>query len=200
MTLNNPLNGCQTLSLFLGNSLSLCSRKMEPWWRRRFNTKQGRLRNAERLSSDCSSTAVDVAAETLLSTGMRISEAISLNRDSINYETKEATVIGKGSKARPVFFSDEALRWTSGYLSRRKDNNSALFVTYGDEPKRLRRGDIPRFLKAVEKLAGVKSTLLLTCCGIPSAPIYATTEQISASSRNLPDIRTFRPPRAIIWE
>jgi site-specific recombinase XerD len=94
--------------------------------------------------------------ETLLSTGMRISEAVSLDRDSINSETKEATVIGKGSKARTVFFSDEALRWINRYLSRRKDNNSALFVTYGDDSKRLRRGDIPRFLKAVGKLAGIE--------------------------------------------
>src|ERR1700742_3185660 len=94
--------------------------------------------------------------EILLSTGMRISEAVSLNRDSIKSETKEATVVGKGSKTRAVFFSDEALRWINRYLSRRKDNNSALFVTHGIEPKRLRRGDIPRFLKAAGKLAGIE--------------------------------------------
>jgi integrase/recombinase XerD len=94
--------------------------------------------------------------ETLLSTGMRISEATSLNRDSIDPETKDATVIGKGSKTRDIFFSNEALRWINRYLSRRKDNNPALFVTYGVEPKRLRRGDIPRFLKAVGKLAGIE--------------------------------------------
>lgn len=94
--------------------------------------------------------------ETLLATGMRISEAISLDRDSIVRETKDAVIIGKGSKSRTVFFSDEALKWIDRYLARRHDSNPALFVTYGDAPIRLSRGDIPRFLKAVGKAAGIE--------------------------------------------
>lgn len=94
--------------------------------------------------------------ETLLATGMRISEAISLNRDSINREMKEASIIGKGSKTRTVFFSDEALKWIDRYLSLRHDSNPALFVTYGEQPSRLRRGDIPRFMKTVGNFAGIK--------------------------------------------
>jgi integrase/recombinase XerD len=97
--------------------------------------------------------------ETLLWTGMRISEAISLNRDSIDLKTKEAVIIGKGSKVRTVFFSEEALKWINKYLSVRHDNNPALFVTYGDSPKRLQRGDIPRFFKAIGKLAGLEKRL-----------------------------------------
>ena len=97
--------------------------------------------------------------ETLLSTGMRISEALSLNRDSIDFERREAVIIGKGGKARTVFFSEDALRWIRRYLNRRHDPNPALFVTYGDSPSRLRRGDIPRFFKAIGKLAGIKKRL-----------------------------------------
>jgi integrase/recombinase XerD len=97
--------------------------------------------------------------ETLLATGMRISEAISLNRDSINREIKEASIVGKGSKIRMVFFNDEALQWIDRYLALRHDNNPALFVTYGKQPERLRRGDIPRFFKAIGKLAGIKKRL-----------------------------------------
>lgn len=93
--------------------------------------------------------------ETLLATGMRISEAISLNRDSVNQELKEATIIGKGSKARMVFFNEEAITWINRYLSVRTDSNPALFVTSGENPRHLRRGDIPRFLKAAGKLAGL---------------------------------------------
>jgi len=94
--------------------------------------------------------------ETLLSTGMRISEAISLDQDSIDCDTKEAVIVGKGGKSRTVFFSDEAIKWISRYLSMRQDGNPALFVTYGEAPKRLKRGDIPRFLKAVGRIAGVE--------------------------------------------
>src|SRR3989339_75420 len=69
--------------------------------------------------------------EVLLGTGMRISEALSLDRTSIDFETKEALVIGKGSKQRAVFFSDDAIDWIKKYLERRTDKNPALFVTTG---------------------------------------------------------------------
>lgn len=36
--------------------------------------------------------------EVLLGSGMRISEALSLNRNSIDFKKKEAKIIGKGSK------------------------------------------------------------------------------------------------------
>lgn len=97
--------------------------------------------------------------EVLLSTGMRISEAVSLDGNSIDYSTKEAVIIGKGGKSRTVFFSDEALKWLARYLSRRHDSHPALFVTSGDMPVRLKRGDIPRFFKAVSKLAGIEKHL-----------------------------------------
>jgi len=39
-----------------------------------------------------------VLVEVLLGTGARISEALSLKRTSINFQTGEATIIGKGNK------------------------------------------------------------------------------------------------------
>jgi integrase/recombinase XerD len=94
--------------------------------------------------------------ETLLATGMRISEALSLNRDSIDPSTKQTAIVGKGGKKRTIFFSDDALRWTAKYVERRSDLNPALFVTYGANPKRLSRGDVPRFLKALAHSAGIQ--------------------------------------------
>jgi site-specific recombinase XerD len=41
-----------------------------------------------------------VLVEVLLGTGARISEALSLKRSSINFQTGEATIIGKGDKER----------------------------------------------------------------------------------------------------
>lgn len=94
--------------------------------------------------------------EVLLASGMRISEALSLNRDSISLNAKETLIIGKGGKTRTVFFSEDALKWICKYLVLRRDANPALFVTYGDSPKRLSRGDIPRFFKALGKQAGLE--------------------------------------------
>src|SRR5216683_259919 len=66
--------------------------------------------------------------EVLLGTGMRISEALSLKRSSINFQTGEATIIGKGNKERVVFFSPRSLNWVKEYVLRRRDRGEALFV------------------------------------------------------------------------
>ena len=60
---------------------------------------------------------------TLLDTGMRISEALSLNRNEINWENSSAVIMGKGGKKRMVFFRKWSLWWIKKYLSLRKDNH-----------------------------------------------------------------------------
>ena len=65
---------------------------------------------------------------------MRISEALSLKRSSINYETGEATIIGKGNKERTVFFSPRALGWVKEYVTWRKDARDELFVNSHGKP------------------------------------------------------------------
>ena len=46
--------------------------------------------------------------ELLYSSGLRVSELVGLNRDSINLERREFMVRGKGSKDRPIFVSKSA--------------------------------------------------------------------------------------------
>src|SRR5690606_33289841 len=46
--------------------------------------------------------------ELLFSTGLRVSEASTLNRDMVNTSTGEMRVVGKGRKERIVFISDRA--------------------------------------------------------------------------------------------
>ena len=67
--------------------------------------------------------------ETLLASGMRISEALSLDRDSIDLETREAVIIGKGNRQRTVFFTTRALDWIQRYLTMRRDSGPALFAS-----------------------------------------------------------------------
>lgn len=68
--------------------------------------------------------------ECLWSSGMRISEALSLNRDTIDFENREAIICGKGNKYRKVFFSQEAISLVREYLTERHDDHEALFVTH----------------------------------------------------------------------
>lgn len=93
--------------------------------------------------------------EVLLASGMRISEALSLNRNSIDFTRREARVIGKGNKERVVFFNEEAISWIRQYLDRRTDKHEALFITTGEDPRRLRNQDLTRYFKRQRLIAGI---------------------------------------------
>jgi site-specific recombinase XerD len=68
--------------------------------------------------------------ETLFSTGLRVSELVSLNRDKIDLERKEFGVKGKGNKVRVVFLSDTAAQWIERYLQSRQDRFKPLFIRH----------------------------------------------------------------------
>ena len=68
--------------------------------------------------------------ELLFSTGLRVSELVKLNRDSINLDRKEFGVIGKGGRSRVVFISDSAANWIERYLTDRSDDFQPLFIRY----------------------------------------------------------------------
>lgn len=66
--------------------------------------------------------------ETLFSTGLRVSELCSLDRDSIDIKRGEFSVRGKGSKIRLVFLSEPAKAALTAYLDKRSDADEALFI------------------------------------------------------------------------
>lgn len=66
--------------------------------------------------------------ELLYSGGLRVSELVGLNRDSINLERREFMVRGKGSKDRPIFISKSAAERVRDYLDARTDSLPALFL------------------------------------------------------------------------
>ena len=66
--------------------------------------------------------------EMLFSTGLRISELCSLNREHINLKTKEFSVLGKGKKFRTVYLTDRAVECLEVYLKLRDDNWAAVFI------------------------------------------------------------------------
>ncbi len=69
-----------------------------------------------------------VLMEVLFSTGLRVSELVSLNRDQVNTQTREFGVIGKGRKARVVFLSQTAATWVEQLLVTRADHYDPLFI------------------------------------------------------------------------
>jgi len=102
--------------------------------------------------------------EVLFSTGLRVSELVSLNREQINIETGEFGVIGKGGKARVVFLSKHAKEWLQKYLGTRKDPYQPLFIRYSgpkskggltNEALRLSVRSIERMIDKYRKKSGI---------------------------------------------
>ncbi|MFA6097221.1 MAG: site-specific tyrosine recombinase/integron integrase [Candidatus Paceibacterota bacterium] len=81
---------------------------------------------------DLSSARDRAILSLLFSTGLRVSELTGLNRDSMNFESGEFPVRGKGGKIRLVFISDSAKKIIRDYLEKRKDVEPALFVRIRD--------------------------------------------------------------------
>ncbi|HLE48560.1 MAG TPA: site-specific tyrosine recombinase/integron integrase [Patescibacteria group bacterium] len=66
--------------------------------------------------------------ELLFSTGLRVSELVSINRDDINLDRREFGIVGKGGRARVVFISKRAAEWLDQYMKARDDNFKPLFI------------------------------------------------------------------------
>jgi site-specific recombinase XerD len=88
-----------------------------------------RLLNSPKISNNAGLRDRTIL-ETLFSTGLRVSELVSLNRDQVDLERKEFGVRGKGNKLRVVFLSDTAAQWIERYLRSRRDNFKPLFIRY----------------------------------------------------------------------
>lgn len=68
--------------------------------------------------------------EVLFSTGLRVSELVSLNRDQLNVASREFGVIGKGRRPRVVFLSDRAADWLGKWLNSRADEWRPVFIRF----------------------------------------------------------------------
>lgn len=103
--------------------------------------------------------------EMLFSTGLRVSELVKLNRDDVNLESGEFSVLGKGRKVRTVYLSDSAKSWILRYLSTRNDIFKPLFLRYSGkkmeeadlegESLRLTVRSIQRMIKKYIQRAGI---------------------------------------------
>jgi site-specific recombinase XerD len=71
--------------------------------------------------------------EVLFSTGLRVSELVSLNRDQVDLGRREFGVIGKGRRPRVVFLSDRAVMWLGRWLNSREDNWRPIFIRLSRE-------------------------------------------------------------------
>src|SRR3569832_968698 len=93
----------------------------------------GRLLNGPKGDS-LSSLRDRAILELFFSTGLRVSELASINRD-IDLSRDEYSIRGKGEKIRVVFLSPEAKAAIKKYLDKRGDIDDALFIQMGKASK-----------------------------------------------------------------
>ena len=100
-----------------------------------------------------------VILEVLFSTGLRVSELVSLNRDQVDTNRREFGVIGKGRRPRVVFLSDQAAIWLERWLNSREDDWRPVFIRFsGSKPEPFENGEKMRLTtrsvqRIVEKYA-----------------------------------------------
>ena len=83
----------------------------------------------EKLRDSCEEIRELALIDFLTSTGVRVGELVKLNKNDINFEDRSCIVFGKGSKEREVYFDARTKLHLEKYLSMRKDDNPALFVS-----------------------------------------------------------------------
>lgn len=109
----------------------------------------------EKIKNTCHTSRDLALTEFLYASGLRVSEVVSLNIENIDFVTREATVIGKGSKERHFYLSEISIEYLKRYINERNDNNSALFVSKRSPYKRLTKEGIESTVKKIGKEAGI---------------------------------------------
>ncbi len=99
----------------------------------------------------------------LFSTGMRVSELCSMDRDKIDLKRGEISVMGKGRKIRMVFLSDDACKHINIYLDKRTDTDEALFIRIPKSGKFGKNSNLrltPRSIQRIVKKYSIKAGIM----------------------------------------
>lgn len=121
------------------------------------------LKNSKNKNADLKVLRDKAILELFFSTGLRLSELCSLNRD-LDLTKDEFSIRGKGEKVRVVFLSESAKEAIREYLKNRKDFEEPLFVQYSNssskkesrnESNRLTPRSIERIVKQYAIVAGI---------------------------------------------
>lgn len=89
-------------------------------------------------------------------TGCRISEAISINKDDINWERRSVVVRQtKGKADREVLFTEECAYRLREYLKAREDDDPALFVKEKAPHSRLTKSGAEYIVRTIGQATGV---------------------------------------------
>lgn len=110
----------------------------------------------EQLRFACKTPRERALIELFYSTGCRVSEMANLNIDDIDFDKKEITVFGKGSKYRTVYLNAKAEFYVKKYLDTRTDDCEVLIASCKKPIRRLRKESIELIVKNIGKRSEIK--------------------------------------------
>ena len=113
--------------------------------------------NLEKLRDECENIRDLALIELLTSTGMRVGEIVNLNINDINFEDRSCIVLGKGNKQREVYFDAKTKLHLKKYISKRTDNNKALFVSLRKPYQRLSISGIELIIRTLGLNSNIKN-------------------------------------------
>jgi integrase/recombinase XerD len=91
----------------------------------------------------------------LLETGARISEALSIKIEDVDWEGCQVEIVGKGNKKRTLFFRNKTKYWLKEYLKFRRDDCEYLFVILNGKSV-WKHTEIDGLFRKYKDLAGIK--------------------------------------------
>jgi integrase/recombinase XerD len=112
----------------------------------------------ELLREACVSPMEKALFEFMFSTGCRIGEIVSLERNCINWSNRSAIVRGKGDKEREVYFNIRAEIWLKRYIEGRQDTDPAIFVTER-RPHRMSIAQMRYVIKRISARAAINKEI-----------------------------------------
>lgn len=108
------------------------------------------------LQDNCMTIRELALVDFLSSTGVRVSELCQLDKSDINMKEREGIVFGKGAKERIIYFNARAEVHLERYLSLRRDDNPALFVTSNYPYNRLTKTGVEYIITRLGMRSGIE--------------------------------------------
>jgi integrase/recombinase XerD len=115
-------------------------------------------REIEHLREACLTSMEKALFEFMFSTGCRIEEIVSLDKNCINWSDRSVIVKGKGDKEREVYFNIRCDIWLRRYIDRRTDKDPAIFVTER-YPRRMSIAQMRYVIKRISNRASINKEI-----------------------------------------
>ncbi len=95
--------------------------------------------------------------DVLYSSGVRVSEAVGLDWDDVDFQNRTLKVTGKGGKTRTTLLSTKAVMLLERYRETRDDNDSHVFRS--QYKQRMSKDSIERRIGNIGKKAGIRKKI-----------------------------------------